>query len=321
VPAVRARRAHYPAARITLVGLPWAREFAFRLRRDFTDFIEFPGFPGQPEGACDEAALAGFFDQAQARSFDLAIQMHGSGEMMNRVVERMGARHCAGFYPSGARCPDAQRFIEWRSREHEVLRYLRLLAHLGIPARGTALEFPLVDRDWREWRALGVERERYAIVHPGSQLASRRWPAERFAAVADALAAEGLPIVLTGTASEASITAAVRHSMRLPALDLAGRTTLGGLAALVARARLVIANDTGISHIAAALKTPSVIVANGSDVQRWAPLDRGLHRVLHFDIDCRPCAYATCPIGHRCALGVSAAEVIREARSLFACVA
>jgi ADP-heptose:LPS heptosyltransferase len=83
----------------------------------------------------------------------------------------------------------------------------------------------------------------------------------------------------------------------------------------------VVANDTGISHIAAAMRTPSVIVASGSDVQRWAPLDRELHRVLHHDTACRPCAHAVCPIGHPCALGVSAEEVVQEARSRVACVA
>jgi ADP-heptose:LPS heptosyltransferase len=265
--------------------------------------------------------LPGFFQHLKGHGYDLAIQMHGSGEVTNGLVARMGARHSAGFYRAGQPCPDPARFVEWREREHEVRRCLRLLAHLGIPARGTGLEFPLTDADWREWAALGLERDGYAVVHPGSQLASRRWPAERFAAVADNLAAEGLQIVLTGTAAEASITAAVTRAMRRPALDLAGRTTLGSLGAVVSRARLVVANDTGISHIAAAVKTPSVIVASGSDVQRWAPLDRQLHRVLHHDTDCRPCAYAVCPIGHPCALGVGAEAVIHEARSLVACVA
>jgi ADP-heptose:LPS heptosyltransferase len=107
--------------------------------------------------------------------------------------------------------------------------------------------------------------------------------------------------------------------MRAPAVDLAGKTSLGGLAALVARARLVLANDTGISHIAAALQAPSVIVASGSDPRRWAPLDRRRHRVLWHPAACRPCAHAACPIGHPCALGVSDERVTREALSVAAC--
>jgi ADP-heptose:LPS heptosyltransferase len=320
VPALRALHGEYPAARITLLGLPWARQLVGRFRRYLYDFIEFPGYPGLPERACDPAALPRFFEAVRARGYDLAIQMHGSGEIMNRVVQRMGARHSAGFYRPGRVCPDPERFVQWRDAEHEVLRYLRLVERLGAVSQGTALEFPLAEADRREWSALGLERDSYVVVHPGSQLASRRWPPERFAAVADALAAGGLRIVLTGTAAEAGLVAEVRKNLRAPALGLAGRTTLGGLAALVARARLVLANDTGISHIAAALKAPSIIVASGSDVRRWAPLDRQLHRVIHYDIDCRPCAHPTCPIGHPCALGVSAEQVIDEARSLIECV-
>jgi ADP-heptose:LPS heptosyltransferase len=320
VPALRALHAEYPAARITLVGLPWARELAARFRRYLYDFIEFPGFPGLPERACDAAALPAFFQEMTRRRFDLAIQLHGSGEIMNPLVGEMGARLSAGFYRAGQYCPDPARYVEWRDGEHEVLRYLRLLERLGIPSQGAALEFPLAEADWREWNALGLARDAYAVVHPGSQLASRRWPPERFAAVADALAADGLKVVLTGTSGEADLTEAVKRAMHAPALDLTGLTTLGGLGALVARARVVVANDTGISHIAAALKAPSVIVASGSDPRRWAPLDRQLHRVLHHDTECRPCAHATCPIGHPCALGVTAEQVIDEVRSLIACV-
>jgi ADP-heptose:LPS heptosyltransferase len=319
VPALRALRAEYPAARITLVGLPWARELAARLRRYALDFLEFPGFPGLPERGADAASITRFLSHSRDAKFDLALQMHGSGEITNPLAVLMGARQTAGFYRPGGYCPDPQRYAEWRDDEHEVLRYLRLMERLGVPPRGSALEFPLHEGDWSEWRALGLQRGRYAVVHAGAQLPSRRWPAERFAAVADALAKQGLQIVLTGTPGEKDIVAGVARHMRAPAVDLAGRTSLGGLAALVARARLVLANDTGISHIAAALQAPSVIVASGSDPRRWAPLDRRRHRVLWHPAACRPCAHAACPIGHPCALGVSAERVTREALSVAAC--
>lgn len=322
VPALRALHAGYPAARITLIGLPWARELTARFGRYLHDFIEFPGFPGLPERPVQAEALPAFFHDVRQASFDLVLQMHGSGEVMNPLVARMGARHTAGFCRAGHYCPDAARYVEWRDGEHEVLRYLRLMERLGLPSRGSALEFPLQDADWSEWTGIGLERASYAVVHPGAQLQSRRWPAERFAQVADALAQEGLQVVLTGVAHERALTAKVRRAMRAPALDLCGLTTLGGLAALVARARLVVANDTGISHIAAALEAPSVIVASGSDPRRWAPLDRERHRVLWHPVECRPCRHAACPIpGHPCALGVSARQVAREALELAACVA
>jgi ADP-heptose:LPS heptosyltransferase len=319
VPALRALDAEFPAARIALVGLPWAREFVERFRRYLDEFIEFPGFPGMPERPCAPEALPPFFEAMKARRFDLALQMHGSGDYMNPLTLMMGARRSAGFFLPDHACPDAQRFAEWREDEHEVLRWLRLLAHIGVPAKGSHLEFPLQPQDWDEWRALRLAD--YVCLHPGSQLPSRRWPAERFASVGDALAKAGWRVVLTGSKAEAPLTRRVAAAMQAPATDLAGRTSLGTLGAVVARARLLVSNDTSVSHIAAAMRTPSVVVACGSDPQRWAPLDRHLHRVIGYEVGCRPCRHASCPIGHPCALGVSAHDVLQETHGLLACAA
>jgi ADP-heptose:LPS heptosyltransferase len=321
VPALRALGAAYPEAHITLIGLPWARAFAARLRCYIDDFLEFPGFPGMPERAGNVDGLRNFILDVENRKFDLALQMHGSGGFTNPLTVLMGARQSAGFHMPGGYRPDPERFIEWRDGEHEVLRYLRLLAHLGVPPKGTQLEFPLGRSDWRELTSFGLNDRPYAVIHPGSQLPSRRWPAERFAEVADALATDGLRIVLTGTRQESSLIEKVKAWMQKPAIDLSGRTTLGGLAALIARARLLVCNDTGVSHVAAAMRTPSVVIACGSDPRRWAPLERGLHRVLHREIDCRPCAYRECPIGHPCALGVSVRQVLEEVKRQSACAA
>jgi ADP-heptose:LPS heptosyltransferase len=320
VPALRAIDRAYPAARITLIGLPWAHQFVARFGHLLDEFIAFPGFPGMPERACDIAALPRFLQAMQRQGFDLVVQMHGSGRLSNPLAVLMAGHELAGYYVPGEYRPSG-RFLEWRDDEHEIERWLRLVAFIGCHSSDKNLEFPLSAADWAEWSRLALQGEDYACVHPGAQLASRRWPPERFAQVADALAGEGLRVVLTGTASEAALTRRVAQAMQSPALDLAGRTTLGGVAALIGRARLLVSNDTGVSHIAAALGTPSVIVCSGADPARWAPLERERHRVLHHPVACRPGAHAECPIGHPCALGVTAERVLEEALRLAACAA
>lgn len=316
VPALRALRAAAPAARVTLIGLPWAREFARRFRALVDDFLELPGWPGLPEREPDAAAIPGFLREAQARRFDLAVQMHGSGSYVNTLTVLLGARRSAGFFEPGGWNPDVSSFLPYPAEGPEVRRLQLLAESLGAPGLDGRLTFPLGAADEAERRALGAASGEYACVHPGARWPSRRWPAERFAAVADALSARGLRVVLTGARSERALTAEVARRMRATAFDAAGRTSLGGLAALLRRARLLVCNDTGVSHLAAALRTRSVVVASGSDVRRWAPADAARHRVISADMDCRPCGFRECPIGHPCATDVEAGRVAREALAL-----
>lgn len=318
VPALRALRKAAPQARITLLGLPWASSFVARYSMLVDEFIAFPGRPGMPETEPQPQALPRFFAAARAQQFDLAIQLHGSGGLTNPLTQALGARRIAGFYLAGEPCPDADTFLQWNPREHEVLRYLRLLARLGISADGEQLEFPLRPGDRAELAraAPGLRAGSYVCIHPGARLPSRRWPPQRFAEVADGLAADGWTVIVTGAADERALTAAVLEAMRAPATDLTGRTSLGALAALLCGARLLVCNDTGVSHVAAAVGAPSVVVCSGADPGRWAPLDRARHRVLHADVTCRPCAHHACPIGHPCALAVDSGQVLSAARRL-----
>ncbi len=318
-PAVRALRAFFPAAALTLIGLPWAHEFCLRFSSYIDDFAVFPGYPGLPERTPDVRALPMFLSEMRRRRYDLVLQMHGSGEIVNPLTLKFGARFTAGFYPAGGQCADARLFLPYPDGIPEIHRLLALISRLGIPLQGDHLEFPLKASDFDECRRLtgnsGFKKNAYVCIHPGSQLPSRRWPVDRFRAVASALAKDGWQIAVTGTAAESGLSRAVAAGMD-GAVDFAGRTSLGGLAALLAGSRLLISNDTGLSHIAAALRVPSVIVANGSDPARWAPLDRRRHRVVFHPVDCRPCMHPVCPIGHPCAEGVSVETVLSEARSL-----
>lgn len=284
VPAFRALRAALPDAEITLVSLPWARNFVDRFDVYLDDFLEFPGFPGFPEQRSHVHRLPQFLSEVQWLSYDLALQMQGSGGIANSLIELFGARLTAGFYLPGQYCPDENLFLEYPEGEPEILRHLRLMEFLGFPLQGDTLEFPLSERDWMDFDALreqyGLQMGRYACVHPGSRSVDRRWPPDRFAAIAEGLVERGFQVVLTGTQDEAQITRAVAALSRAPLIDLAGKTSLGAVGALVSGAGLVVCNDTGISHLAAALCTPSVVLFSSSDPQRWAPLNRRMHRVV-----------------------------------------
>jgi ADP-heptose:LPS heptosyltransferase len=278
VPVLRAFRRAWPDAEITLVGLPWATALAERFGAYLDSVLALPAWPGIPESSGQVGGVPAFLHAAQACHFDLVVQLHGSGEVTNPLAVLLGGRRIAGFFRPGGFCPDEELFVAYPERGPEPTRLLALPSALGVEVDGPQLEFPLDHGDREEAAALVGELGPYACVHPGSRLASRRWSPGAFAAVADDLVARGLRVVLTGSDSERPLTASVAGGMSAAALDLAGRTSLGTLGALLAGARVLVSNDTGVSHVAAALGVPSVIVFTASDPDRWAPLDSARHR-------------------------------------------
>jgi ADP-heptose:LPS heptosyltransferase len=281
-PALRALRQRFPEAEITLVGLPWARELVNRL--PFIDYLEpFPGYPGLIEVDHQPARTAAFFRKMRAAEFDLAIQMHGDGRVSNGFVADIGARSSLGY-----RCGFDRRLTHsllYDHGEHEVRRWLRLVAETGAVSDDARLEFPLTKIDQQAAErllALDADPESPLIgLHPGAKDEARRWPPERFAALADLLVDQyGARIVLTGGPGERELTAAVARAMRYDALDLAGKTDLGTFAATIAELDLLVTNDTGASHMACATGTRSVVLFGPSRPECWAPLDRQLHQVV-----------------------------------------
>src|SRR3954467_15618311 len=195
VPALRALRRALPDATIALIGLPWAATFAARFAAYVDEFIEFPGFHGLPEQEVNDARLEHFLDDMRDRQFDLAVQLHGSGSFVNDCIAMLGARRSAGFFQPGDLVPDPTGFMLWPTSRSETRRLLLLMEHLGAPSADDTLEFPLADGDRSSLatalsatlRVSALQGASYACVHPGARFPSRRWPAHRFAAVADAL--------------------------------------------------------------------------------------------------------------------------------------
>lgn len=285
IPTFRALRARFPDAHIALIGLPWAAELVERFPAYLDELVEFPGFPGIPEVPVDPRRTTAFLSAMQARPFDLVVQLQGDGSVINEFAASLGARRLAGSVPTDAasappRDHARDLWVAYRATGHEIDRLLAIPRALGAPVNDR-LEFPITDRDRHDAESLladaGADARAYAVVHAGGSRPDRRWPADRFAAVADALAEAGIEILLTGTAREAGATAAVRQAMRRPASDLAGRTSLGALAALIESARIVVTNDTGVSHLAAAIGADSVTIFTASDRERWMPRGGGRH--------------------------------------------
>ena len=283
VPALRALRRLYPHARITHIGLPWAAEFQQRFARYLDHFQPFPGYPGLPERQPDIGAALQLFKWAQGR-FDLAIQMHGSGELTNQILLMLGARRSVGFFAPRSWCPEPGSGWPYPHQEHEIHRNLRLVQYLGAPSAEVGLEFPLATAD-RQEAALhaaraGLTDTPYVCLHAGARNPAKRWAPALFARVGDALAASGYQVVLTGSAAERPIAEAVLQGMRAPAVNLACEISIGGMAAIMSGAGVVISNDTGAAHLAVALDVPCVVIFFATDAHRWAPLDRQRHRVL-----------------------------------------
>jgi ADP-heptose:LPS heptosyltransferase len=279
VPAFRSLRQRFPSAEITLIGLPWAQEFIARCQ--YLDrLLPFGGWPGIPEVVVDPERIARFVDQAQAARFDLALQMHGTGRTTNDIVAALGARFAAGYGPDGDSRLDI--VLPWRDEDHEIDRCLRIVGALGGEVTDRHLEFTLSPGDdGAALRSFGTLPGPIIGLHPGAKEPARRWPPEHFAELGNTLAHEiGARLVITGTAGEANLARVICDRLTVPALDLTGRTDLGGFAAVIKRLDLLVTNDTGASHLAAAFRTPSVVLFGPTRPDRWAPLNSRLHHVV-----------------------------------------
>ena len=281
VPAFRALRYAYPEAHIILLGLTWAKGFTQRFGAYFDGFIHFSGYEGLPEQPYDETAYEKFVKRMQDESFDLLIQMQGNGTLVNTIILGWGAKHVAGYHKKESYV-QSDLFMEYPDYGPEPLRHVKLMEHLGIPSQGVQLEYPVSEKDEQDFEALqlAVTAKKYVCIHPGSRGAWRQWPTEHFATVADCCAARGFVPIITGTEEERTITQQVIAHMHHDCIDLTGKTSMGAIAILIANAFLLVSNCTGVSHIASATKTPSVVISMDGEPERWGPIDRTIHKVI-----------------------------------------
>ncbi|MGE5608874.1 MAG: lipopolysaccharide heptosyltransferase I [Bacillota bacterium] len=229
--------------------------------------------------------------ELRRRQFDLVIDLQGlfrSGWMawQSGAPIRIGfanARELAWIFYTH-RVP-----IE-TMEQHAVDRYLKIAAALGCDSGPTEFRFPTTEADRQAVGKLLPRGERIAVLMPGANWITKRWPAERFAALVELLKERfGLRSVIAGGKDAAEVAG------RIPgAIDLTNKTTIPQLVALLERADLVVANDSGPMHIAAALGRPLVTLFGPTNPVRTGPYARP-EAVVRANIDCAPCYRRQCP--------------------------
>jgi ADP-heptose:LPS heptosyltransferase len=196
---------------------------------------------------------------------DVAVNLHGTGPQSHRALDALGPLRRIGFRCAAAGPGWAG--PEWdvvaAAHPHERARWCALLHAVGIAA----------DPDDLRLASLSPRTEPAPVlVHPGAAFGAKRWPADRFAAVAAALESSGRPVLVTGSAAERPLAADVAARAGLPDdRVVAGATDLGQLCNLVAGAALVVSGDTGIAHLASGYGTPSVVLFGPVDPAQWGP--------------------------------------------------
>lgn len=349
-PALAALRRALPEAQVAgLVG-PWARRmWQGSPDLDALAVLPFPGFDRGPARARSAGALLRpyldliwYAALLRREGYDAALILrddHWWGAALAALAgipRRVGHAHplCAPLLTDA---------LPHDPAEHVTRQSLAVVAALTptltptlplappppLPSPGqppTSFHPTPEERAWADgWVAANLAPgERLVVIHPGTGGPAKHWPPERWAAVAEALAAEpGVRLLLTGGPGEAPLVEQVALLMAAAPLTLAGQTSVGQLAALLGRAALVLGVDSGPLHIAVSQGAPSVHLFGPSDHARFGPWGHpARHAVLRAGLWCSPCGvFAACPrgtAGPECMAAIGAGAVLAAARGLLA---
>ncbi len=312
LPAVEAVRKRFPRAHIAVLARPWVADiYSFG---DFADEILLYEKRQGMDALGERLRVAG---ELRKRRFDCALLLQNAFDaallaVLAHIPERIGyARDGRGWLLTRPiRLPRAGEIPE-----HESYYYLELLRRAGwleqLPEQPVA-------------RLGGIRHEPQPVigVSPGAAYGTaKRWLPERFAAAAAALAREkNATVSVFGSAGESVLCERVAEEIRncgVGAQSLAGRTSLAEFIRLAAQCMLILTNDSGAMHVAAALGVPTVAVFGPTNAQATAPLGTRV-RLVREPVECSPCLLRECPIDHRCMTRVSADRVVAAALELLA---
>jgi heptosyltransferase-2 len=320
-PAIGALRAASPRARITIAAKPLVADL-FRHHPDL-DGIEVYDKEGAHAGAIGMFRKAG---ELRRGGYEAAILLQNAIDaallaFLAGIPERMGYATDGRRLFLSRPVPVTEEILSLHHAEY----YLRLLAELGVPRpEAPRLSLRVTEEERRSMRSrldgLGVpEGRRIVGINPGATYGSaKRWFPDRFAKVADALSEEwDAAVVLMGSAPEAPLAAEIETAMGRKVVNLAGRTTVREVMALLASCSFLVTNDSGPMHIGAAFGVPLVAIFGPTDWRKTSPWTE-MARIVRVEVDCSPCHLRECNRGHECMLGVTADMVIAAARELMA---
>ena len=309
-PALRAIRASLPGSRITLLASA-AGAAAARFLPEVDEAIMYPA-PWMKDPAASAESVLPLAQRLRRRRFDAAVIFTVYSQSPLPAALLCAA---AGIPLRLAHCRENpyQLLTDWVPESepqggvrHEVQRQLDLVAHLGFHTSNSRLSFSIPPRTSaavsQRLRLLGIDpASDWFLIHPGASAPARRYPPELWAQAAQQLALEHrCPVVFVGSAHETELIAAIRAGMATPSLALCGELDLGGLAACIALAPVLLCNNSGPAHIAAATGTPVVdlyALTNPQHTPWQVP-----HSVLFHDVPCRFCYRSVCPQGHHACL-------------------
>ena len=306
LPALRDARRAFPRARLEVLARAWVADL-------YRAVPEVDGVRESRGTLADADALRQQFDRAilLPNSFATAFAVWRAG-----IPERWGYATDGRGLLLTRRCPVPEA-VRGRS---QVYYYRAMLEGLGIATGGppdASLRCP------EEWRARGAQLlgdgEEWIGVNPGAFYGSaKRWLPERFGAAADRVARRvGARVVLVGGPQERPLAEAIAEGMEAPVRVLCGGTTLAELVGVLSRLRLLLTNDSGPMHVAAALGVPLVAVFGSTDWRETSPVGSA-SRVVREPAHCAPCLLRECPVDHHCMSRVGVDRVASEALELLA---
>jgi heptosyltransferase-1 len=188
-----------------------------------------------------------------------------------------------------------ERLAPFDSEAHAVWRYLNVARYLGAPAVPPLFRLGLNTPEDLDHLISPETRRPLAVMHPGARWPTKLWPAAHWARLAGWLAREkGFQVVITGSPGDRNLAGEIIATAEVPILNLAGRTSLAELAALLRKARLAVTTDTGPMHLACALGTPVAALFGPTAPWRTGPFGQG-HEVVRLALPCSPCFRRLCP--------------------------